>query len=177
MHNPKSELQTYFHYCPRCGAKLSAVFLRGNRELHCGACGFIFFMNAKPCTAILLIKNATILLVRRAIEPHRGDWDLPGGFLEVGETPEQGARRELKEELNITPGNMELLGVYTDWYASNPPQATIGIDFIVRRWKGTLTPTDDVDAFRWFSLAKLPKNIAFRSIRVALHDAKKSITG
>lgn len=72
-----------------------------------------------------------VLLIRRKNEPFRGQYALPGGFIEVGETAEDSARRELKEETGIEAGNLRLLGVYSD-PKRDPRHHTITIAYLVR---------------------------------------------
>lgn len=69
------------------------------RERHiCARCGFIDYQNPKIVVGAVVSHNDRILLCRRAIEPRRGFWTLPAGYLELGETAEAGARREVWEE-------------------------------------------------------------------------------
>ncbi|MEI9932035.1 MAG: NUDIX domain-containing protein [Rhizomicrobium sp.] len=62
----------------------------------CGDCGHIYYSNPKIVVGSVVIENGKVLLCRRAIEPRKGFWTLPAGFLEEHETPEDGARRESK---------------------------------------------------------------------------------
>lgn len=66
----------------------------GRRRLQCEGCGFIHYMNPRVVAAVIVEHTGRLLLQQRAIEPRRGYWTFPGGFLEVGETPEAGARRD-----------------------------------------------------------------------------------
>jgi ADP-ribose pyrophosphatase YjhB (NUDIX family) len=70
-----------------------------NRErLVCPECGHIDYQNPKIVVGSVVAHDGRVLLCRRAIEPRRGFWTLPAGYLELGETIEQGARREAREE-------------------------------------------------------------------------------
>ncbi len=71
-----------------------------------------------------------VLLIRRKNDPFRGQYAFPGGFIEVGETAEDSARRELKEETGIEAGNLRLLGVYSD-PRRDPRHHTITIAYLV----------------------------------------------
>src|SRR5262245_34287990 len=89
--------------CPRCGSPLE----HEERSVHCPSCGLEEYANPAP-TASALIRDGAgkILLARRAHDPGAGLWDLLGGFLDEGEEPVEGLRRELREEtgLEIEPG-------------------------------------------------------------------------
>lgn len=111
------------------------------------------------------------MLVKRGINPRKGYWDTPGGFLEEWETPEVGARRELKEELGVTLKNVKLLGVYLDAYVEHYRAATMNIVYVAEIASGRIKPQDDVAGYRWFRPVQLPwKRLAFPWIRQALKD-------
>lgn len=130
---------------------------------YCSACTLILYENPVPATCVVAV-DATdrILLVRRNIEPKTGYWCLPGGFLENGETPEQGALRELKEETDICGRIDMLLGIITNKGALYDTILMIG--FLVRNFSGTPSPGDDADKTGWFDIDALPE-IAFESHR------------
>ncbi len=79
----------------------------------CPDCGFVAYENPKVVVGAVVTAGERFLLCRRAIEPRRGFWTLPAGFMELGETPEEGARREAREEATAEIEIDALLGVYT----------------------------------------------------------------
>jgi len=79
----------------------------------CATCGFINYVNPKIVTGAVVRHAGKILLCRRAIEPRSGYWTLPAGYMEVGETAEQAAMREAREEANASIVIDRLLAVYT----------------------------------------------------------------
>ena len=79
----------------------------------CDHCRFVQYENPRIVVGSVVRHEGKILLCRRAIEPRRGLWTLPAGFLEIGETPEAGARREAMEEANAALNIASLLAVYT----------------------------------------------------------------
>lgn len=79
----------------------------------CEHCGFVNYQNPKIVTGSVVRHQGKILLCRRAIEPRRGFWTIPAGYLELHETPEDGARREAMEEANARIDLRGLLAVYT----------------------------------------------------------------
>ena len=103
-------------HCSRCGARLAMATLpEENRErLACDACGFIAYVNPRlVVTTIPVTADGDVILLRRGIEPGRGWWAQPGGFLEVDETVAEAAVRETLEEtgLLVVPG--EIVGLYS----------------------------------------------------------------
>ena len=107
------------------------------------------------------------MLVRRAIEPKKGKWDTPGGFLEEGEAPLDGLKRELREEtgLEIEPG--EFIGALIDLYGDRPEaQFVLSLNWAARILGGTPAPADDVSEICWFASDELPseEEIAFASV-------------
>lgn len=89
-----------FEYCPICGAK--AFEVHNEKAKKCQACGFVYYFNPSAAVACF-IRNTEgeLLLVRRGKEPAKGTLDLPGGFVDMHETGEEAARREIKEETGL----------------------------------------------------------------------------
>ncbi|MEL6921516.1 MAG: NUDIX hydrolase [Pseudomonadota bacterium] len=79
----------------------------------CERCGFVDYQNPKIVVGSVVTHEGKYLLCRRAIEPRHGFWTVPAGYLELGETPEEGARREAREEANAALVLHELMAVYT----------------------------------------------------------------
>src|SRR5947209_5760204 len=98
-------------YCSACGQILGEL-----PPTTCGSCGARHWDDAKPCAGALVVCDARLLLVRRANEPWRGDWDVPGGFCEPGEHPIHAAAREVLEETGLTIRIEGLLGIWADIY-------------------------------------------------------------
>ncbi len=102
-------------FCSNCGATLSWIVPEGdNRERHvCTACNTIHYVNPRIVAGCLPVWEDRIMLCRRAIEPRRGYWTLPAGFLENGETIAAGAARETAEEANARVRDLELYTVFS----------------------------------------------------------------
>ena len=155
-------------WCPRCRGSLTT----GVGRVECRACGFVAWANSAP-TACALVEDdhGRLLLVRRAHEPYRGCWDIPGGFLEEGEQPLDGLRRELLEEtgLEIEPG--DYLGAWVDRYGDDPgSQFTLNLYWRARVVRGEERPDDDVTELRWFPRDELPppEELAFTNVPLVL---------
>jgi ADP-ribose pyrophosphatase YjhB (NUDIX family) len=100
-------------FCPQCGTPgLSQGVPAGDthERLHCGGCGYIHYVNPKIITGCIIEAEGKYLLCQRAIPPRPGTWTLPAGFMESGETTEQGALREVWEESGV---RAEILSPYS----------------------------------------------------------------
>jgi NAD+ diphosphatase len=100
-----------YKFCPRCATPLTLKGLGGAQRAHCTACAFTHWNNPAPVVAALIELDGRIVLARNAAWP-QGMFGLITGFLEAGETPEQGVEREVLEETGLQTQSTELLGVY-----------------------------------------------------------------
>jgi len=90
----------YFKFCPRCGSP--DFIFNPHRSFKCKDCGFHYYINSAAAVAALIVNEKhELLLTVRAFEPNKGMLDLPGGFVDPGETAEETLIREIKEELNL----------------------------------------------------------------------------
>jgi 8-oxo-dGTP diphosphatase len=109
-------------------------------------------------------------LAERGIEPFKGDWDVPGGFLEPGEDPAGGAKREVLEETGLEVELSAPFAILIDRYPyGNGVDFTQNTYYLARIVGGSAAPADDVASLRWFSLDALPENIAFEHCRELLN--------
>jgi ADP-ribose pyrophosphatase YjhB (NUDIX family) len=154
-------LRQGFKYCPRCRAEMVDRETYDRVRRVCPECRFVQFIDPKVGAAVLaLTEDNQALLVRRAVDPAQGSWCLPGGFIEIGETPQQAASRECKEESGFEVEIDRLLDVYyyEDYRGSG----------ILVLYQGTITngraqPGNDVQEVGLFSPEDLPTDIAFDS--------------
>ena len=170
-----------FRFCPYCRAELIAKQVpdgEGPLRRVCTACGFIEWGNSKPTAGgVIVDAENRALLVRRAVPPSAGLWDIPGGFLEAGEAPEAGAIRELREETGLDVEIVGLLGVFMDTYGT--PQSdgwvihSLNFHYLCRSVGGTLAPADDASEAGWFAADALPDDLAFDNTRDALAAWRK----
>lgn len=97
-----------FHHCPRCGRPTSRD--AGRNPFHCEACGFHYFFNPAVATAVFIRRrDGKVLLIRRAKNPALGKLAPPGGFIDFGETAEQAATREVREEVGLSLSTLAFL--------------------------------------------------------------------
>ncbi|VFQ43635.1 NUDIX hydrolase [Desulfoluna butyratoxydans] len=163
--NPKESVTTSRQktHCPFCGGLLSRRFVEGRDRLYCEACATPLYENPVPASCVVVVDDEErLLLIKRNVPPKVGMWCLPGGFMELGESPEEAAVRELREEAGIDGRIRSLLGVTTN---PNPDYGTVLLmGYLIRSWTGVPVAGDDADDARFFPLDDLPE-IAFRSHR------------
>lgn len=99
-----------------------------------------------------------VLLVERGAAPYKGSWAFPGGFMEIVETAEQTAHRELREETGLCGVDLEQLGAFSD-VERDPRERVLTVAFygVVRSADCRAVAGDDAAKVRWFPLSKLPK--------------------
>ena len=145
------------------------------RPLLCDRCGWRWLANPLPAAAVLLERTAAdgepaILLLRRTVEPGRGEWDLPAGYLEPGESFEAGARREAAEEAGMEVTLASLAGVYHS-AAGN----AVTVVYRARSVDPTapVSPDFESDDHAWIPRSEVPAwlpRMAFPSMRAAVDD-------
>ena len=100
------------NFCQQCGARLGVELVDGHHRPQCPACRLVVFLDPKVVAVGLVSRDERLLFVRRNIDPGRGLWALPGGFVEPGESPEETALRELREEIGMRAERLRAIGSY-----------------------------------------------------------------
>jgi ADP-ribose pyrophosphatase YjhB (NUDIX family) len=150
-------------FCPRCAAPAEVDF---PRSLSCPRCGFMSYYNPKPVAcAIPRTAAGEVVLLRRGFEPGKGLWTFPGGFVDLGESTEDAARRETREELELEVELGELVGVY-----SRPDDRVVLIVYAATAL-GEPRTTPEATEVRAFAPGDVPWDaLAFWSTERALRD-------
>lgn len=148
-------------FCSLCGEQLEKIPHDGRTRLYCRTCDTINYENPLPATAaVVLDHNEHLLLVKRGMEPGKGKWCLPGGFVELNESPSEGVLRELHEETGLRGEVIQLIeAVYEDSPFYGP---LIIIGYQISPQGGRLQAGDDAAEVQYFPLADLPR-VAFDS--------------
>ncbi|MQC18885.1 MAG: NUDIX domain-containing protein [Chloroflexi bacterium] len=152
-------------YCAACGSDQIAPRLI--HHTHCSACGVTDWKNPHPVAGAFILRDDRLLLVRRAAHMERGagGWVFPGGFVERGETPWQGAVRETQEEALVSPRILRAM----------PPRTVLDPHHVVMPFLATLDPSEEprpgpeCSEVRWFPLDEIPwDEVPFSTTAAAL---------
>lgn len=109
-------MSTEYRFCPNCATPLELLGLQEDsglvERLRCPACGFTHWNNPTPVLAAIIELDGRILLARNAAWPRADMFGLITGFMEAGETPEEGIRREIAEETTLSVDELSLVAVH-----------------------------------------------------------------
>lgn len=147
-------------HCSFCGEKVIQNKEGGIVRDYCGSCKTFFYENPLPVVSSIVVVDRELLLVKRKFEPHMGEWCLPSGFAETGESIQGAALRELEEESGVKGKIIDFVCVdsaYSKMYGD-----LIFLTFEAEWIKGELMAGDDAEEVQFFPLAKLPP-LAFSS--------------
>ena len=161
-------------FCPACGRPVEARVLEDDHRprLVCEA-GHVTWRNPRIVVGTLPVAAGRVYLARRAIEPALGRWGNPSGFLEVGESVQEGARRETEEETELRVEVGRLIGVY-----SRPQAGIVTIAFEASVVGGRAEPAAETSEVRDFGPDEIPwDEIAFTTAESALRDWVASLPG
>jgi ADP-ribose pyrophosphatase YjhB (NUDIX family) len=128
-----------------------------------------------PAVAVnVIVENEKrILLIKRRLEPFKGLWSLPGGYVEYGETVENAAKRELKEECGLDIQPLRIVGVYSD-LKRHPWKHAIAICYVAKKFKGQIKSRSKEGNVNFFEINRIPKELAFdhaKMIKDYINDA------
>ena len=132
-----------FRYCTECASPLTQ---RDATEYVCGN-GHEYWNEPHGSVCVAVLHDGQVLLARRGIEPRKGKYVLPGGFVDFDETPYEAARREMREETGLECPELDLLEVHTIRYREN--EASLSIVFHARHWHGEPHAGDDAAELAW----------------------------
>jgi ADP-ribose pyrophosphatase YjhB (NUDIX family) len=161
-------------FCPACGKPVEPRLLEEDHRprLVCPD-GHVTWRNPRVVVGALPIQAGRVFLARRAIEPGLGRWTYPGGFLEVGESAQEGARREAEEETELRIEVGRLIGVY-----SRPHVGIVTIVFAADVVGGRPEPAAETTEVRGFDPDEIPwDELAFTTVESALRDWVASLPG
>lgn len=162
-------LAELLRFCSRCGSPLvfGSVPDEDRDRLACQACGHIAYVNPRlVVTTFPITEVGEVILIRRGIEPGKGSWAQPGGFLEIDETVHEAAIRETREETGLLVEPGEIVGLYTRLEA-----AVVTIAFEATIVGGTAAPTPEASEIVAYPPDAIPwAGIAFTTTMWALHD-------
>jgi ADP-ribose pyrophosphatase YjhB (NUDIX family) len=138
----------------------------------CDHCGHVAYENPKVVVGSVVLSGGRVLLCRRAIEPARGLWTVPAGYMELGETPDEGARREAMEEAQAVIKTGPLLAVYTVRHLSQ-----VQMIYLAELRGGHAAGPESLET-RLFDWDEIPTaQLAFPTVHWMLADARRALAG
>ncbi len=157
-----------YRFCPKCGAPLSRRRLKDfePERLVCTGCMFVMYLNPKVAAGTVVEYEGGIVLLRREIDPRAGFWVHPGGFVDRGETLEQAAKRETREEVGLEVEITGLLGAF-----SFHDSEVVVVTFAAQHVSGEPAVGDESLEVHAFDPRDIPwDELAFPSTRLALEE-------
>ncbi len=146
------------NYCHLCGAK----YVDGKEQpWECSSCGNLCYENSRPCAEAVIFNPAgQVLVSTRGIDPNKGKKDLPGGFIMLNETVEDGLSREILEELELERDDYSTPLFCCSWTAddyefSNESVSTLTMDFAIIVNKKDIQAHDDVAGVEFYDLDEI----------------------
>ena len=145
-------------YCFKCGSKVEKIEVEHRERAYCKKCDIILYENPIPTVVALIRRGEKVLLIRRGIEPGKGGWALPGGFIEMNESPESAILREVYEETNLKGKEAKLFDIihYNSVFYSSI--LIISYEVLISDFEPA-RPGDDAIEVRFFNFDDRPKLI------------------
>ncbi|MCH8066843.1 MAG: NUDIX hydrolase [Chloroflexi bacterium] len=142
------------NFCSDCGTQVKTKTLDGRQRDVCPACGRVHYEVPNVGAGALIELDQKLLLVLRSIEPFAGQWNIPAGFVEVDESPAEGASREAQEETGLQVVAESLDDVYA--FSDDPRGPGILIVYRCTVVGGQLSGSEEGRDVRYFSRKELP---------------------
>ena len=167
-----------YQYCPQCAQPLTKRQVLEHLRPACPACDFIYFEDPKVAVVAFAVCQGRVLLIQRAVDPEKGKWAIPGGYMDAGEVPEEALQRELMEEIGLAVNVETLMGTEPLFHThKDGRQENVGIVLVyqVSPQSGQLEKLlcqDDVMTGGWFLPNEVPTPLAFELTGKLLADWK-----
>lgn len=164
-----------YQFCPLCGMRLEEQVAFHQLRSVCPACGFVHFRDPKVAVIGLVTWNDEVLLIQRGVDPMKGMWALPGGYMDAGEMPAEALARELREEVGLEIEINTLLDIFP---MAGPGVLNSGIVIaygahLRRDEPPALVCDDDACDAGWFRRDQVPVDLAFESTRALIAKWRK----
>ena len=161
-------------FCPTCGEPVEERRIEDDHRPR-AVCpnGHVSWQNPRMVVNAIPVQAGRIYLARRGIEPGKGRWGIPGGFLEIGESAQEGARREVEEETELRIEVGRLVGIY-----SRPAAGIVVVVFEADVVGGSPEAAAETSEVRAFGPDDIPwEELAFSTVESALRDWVASLPG
>ena len=168
-------MATKFRFCPICATPLQSIRRFDRVRPACPACGFVHFSDPKVAVIALVIAEGAALLVRRAVDPGKGLWSLPGGYMDAGEMPAEALQREVSEEVGLAIDVDEMIAIFP---MQNGAGQRVGLVLAFRAQPSgphrQVYAQDDVSEAGWFGPRQIPPDLAFDSTKTLIAEWARS---
>jgi 8-oxo-dGTP diphosphatase len=168
--------------CARCGRPIRRTARGAPRKLRCPRCRYLLYDYPRIAAGMVVVKGGAVLLLRRAHTPRRGCLDIPGGFVDAGESLGEAARRELREETGLRVGAIRWLGLYWDRYYIRGFGyfPTLNFYYLARWRSGTPQAADDAASAEWVPISKLGRSgarLAWKHMAEVFREVRRAERG
>lgn len=167
-------MTSFFSFCPNC--KSQDFEFENLFRFQCNDCGFVYYHNIAAAVAVVLKLDDRILFTIRNVDPDKGKWDLPGGFIDPDENAQQAACREIKEELglDLQPSDLKFVTTSPNNYLyKNVPYRTMDVFFECELKSDVISVTakDEIKEVLWVKTTEIDlEKIGFVSIRKVIGE-------
>jgi 8-oxo-dGTP diphosphatase len=163
-----------FSFCPLCGGRLTVLESGPDRgRMACSKGHFVHYDNPAVTALAFVERGGRYLVLERAQEPYRGLLDLPGGFIEAGESPVEAVEREIFEETGLSVDAPTILGAYSSRYGDGG-KWTVDVAFYCQAPVGDLRLSDESSGAAWVTLEEMP-TLAFAGERSAFEELERRV--
>jgi ADP-ribose pyrophosphatase YjhB (NUDIX family) len=145
-------------YCPECGRPLSIPEVEQGNHILCSDCGYEYFAQLKVGAGAIIERDHKLLLLRRSQEPFKDSWNIPAGYVEADESPEEAVIRETREETGLTIGGVNLENVY--FFSDDPRGNGILIVYTCKVVAGAVSGSSEGYSPAYFSRENIPDHLA-----------------
>ena len=167
-------MNSFFKFCPSCAS--THFTFPDNRRFFCEDCGFTYYHNIAAAVALVFTFEDKVLFTVRNVDPDKGKWDLPGGFIDPNETAEEAACREIREELglNLQPSDLKYITTSPNNYLyKNVPYRTMDIFYECALPSDVINVAaeDEIQELIWVKRSEIDlEKIGFVSIRKVIGE-------
>ena len=159
-------------FCAVCGHRLESRRLSGRARPHCPNCETTVYFDPKVAVVVFIERDDRVLLIQRAVDPGKGKWALPAGFVDHDEAPEAAALRETLEETNLRVRIAKLLAVFPK---RDHGLADIIIAYSAEIIAGEPRAGDDAADLGWFARGELPPLVFYPSITLTRRWSQRKL--
>lgn len=159
-----------YNFCPNCTEKFDK---KTDTYYLCPKCDFRIFISPKPSASALIFNDKNqLLLTKRTLDPGKGLWDIVGGFINPGETPMEGVKREAMEEVGIEIKNLKYFGSFaSDYPYKGVNYKTVSIVFLAKMPKDAeIKLSSEAKDYSFFDMDELPLD------KMGVEDDRKALT-